>query len=66
MKRVAFHFSPKIHHAFGQLFMETISPRTYKNCPIWWQWSISYISPQKVEHKQENFLRCLIQTNLEC
>ena len=35
MKNVAFHFSPKIHHAFGLLLVETMSPGTIKNRPIW-------------------------------
>ena len=35
MKSVAFRLSPKIIHAFGQLLIETMSPRTFKNCPIW-------------------------------
>ena len=30
MKSAAFQFSPKIHHAFGLLLMETMSPRTFK------------------------------------
>ena len=30
MNSAAFHFSPKIHHAFGLLLMETMSPRTFK------------------------------------
>ena len=32
---VASHFGPNIHHAFGVLFIETMSPRTFKNHPIW-------------------------------
>ena len=36
MKSVAFHFSPEIHHhAFGLLWIKTMSPRTFKNCPLW-------------------------------
>ena len=33
MKSVAFHFCPKIHHVFGLLLIETISPRTFKKSP---------------------------------
>ena len=39
MKSVAFHFSPRIHHAFGLLWIVTISPRTLKNHPIWSHWT---------------------------
>ena len=35
LKMLLFHFSPRIHHAFGLLFIETMSPRTFKNRPIW-------------------------------
>ena len=35
MKSGAFHFSPKIHHAFGLLWMQPLSPGTFKNRPIW-------------------------------
>ena len=35
MKSVAFHVSQKIHCAFGLLLIETMSPRTFKNRPIW-------------------------------
>ena len=38
MKCVAFHFSQKIHRAFGPLLIETMSPRTFKNRPIWSHW----------------------------
>ena len=30
MKKVAFHFSPKFHNAFGLLLIETMSPITLK------------------------------------
>ena len=39
MKNVTFHLSPKNHHAFGLLLIETMSPRTFKNRPIWSHWS---------------------------
>ena len=38
MESVAFHFSQIIHHAFGLLLVETMSPRTIKNRPIWSHW----------------------------
>ena len=34
-KVVAFHMGQKFHHAFGLLLIETMSPRTFKNSPIW-------------------------------
>ena len=38
MKSFAFHFSPKVHHVFGLLLIETMSSRTFKNRPIWRHW----------------------------
>ena len=38
MKSVAFHFCPKNHHAYGILMIEIMSPRTFKNRPIWSHW----------------------------
>ena len=29
MKSVAFYFSPKIHHTFGLMLIESLSPRTF-------------------------------------
>ena len=35
MESGALHFSQKIHRAFWLLWIETMSPRTFKNRPIW-------------------------------
>ena len=47
MTSVAFQFSPKIHNAFGLLLIETMSSRTFKDCPIWSHWLVKGLNESK-------------------
>ena len=63
MKSVAFHFSPKFNHAFGLLLIETMSPRTFKNHPIWSHCSLCMVWNNRPMIRSNDFLHVFARLN---